>query len=247
MSKWYSFTLASLMCLALAAAATAVEIDPSEVLDGTPTLIKGGSTLACGNTIYDNTATTGLFYGTTAPGWNVLDDGSFPAGTAPVCVGCVNFAWRQQTAGQTYVAIDFWDTVVPGGPVCNLTWLGGFAVNFGVVAVGGWIGGPIELTTPITFPDNSWCVEVRFFSSLSPLTPSTGAFVMFSNNGPTVGTNDATVYWRDANGNGTFECPGEARSFSSPNKAQFYLKLAATLTPSAVESTRWGAIKALYR
>ncbi|HVP58835.1 MAG TPA: hypothetical protein VMU02_12140 [bacterium] len=246
MSKWYSLILASVICLALASAAMATEIDPAEVLQGSPVLIKNGGSLACGNVIYDNSTTT-YFYSTSAPGWNVLDDGNFPAGTAPVCLACVQLAWRQQTAGQLYVAVDFWDTVVPGGPVCNMTWLGGFAVDFGVMAVGGWISNPIELTTPITFPDDNWCVELRFFSSLSPLTPSTGAFVMFANGGPTVGTNDATVYWRDANGNGSFECPGEARGFSSPNKAQFYLKLSATTTPSSRESSRWGAIKALYR
>jgi hypothetical protein len=235
-----------MLCLALAIPALASEIDPVEMLQGSPVPLKQGSTLACGTTIYENIGTT-YFYSTSAPGWNVLDDGSFPAGTAPVCVGCVEFGWRQNTAGQLYVAVDFWDTLVPGGPVCNLTWLGGFTVNYGVVPVGGWLSGSVELPSSITFPDDSWCVEMRYFSSLSPLTPSTGVFVMFANGGPTVGTNNSAAYYRDANGNGGFECPGEARSFTAPNKAQFYLKLAATLNPSSTESSSWGAVKALYR
>jgi hypothetical protein len=247
MKKCYQAFLAALVCMVLAAPVLAIEIDPADVLEGSPLTIGGGSTLGCGTVIYENVGTT-YFYSTTAPGWNVLDDGNFPAGTAPVCVGCVELAWRQQTAGQLYIAVDFWDTLVPGGPACNLTWLGGFVVNFGVMGVGGWISNPIDISSaPITLPDDSWCVEMRYFSSLSPLTPATGVFVMFANGGPTVGTNNSAAYYRDANGNGTFECPGEARGFTSPNKAQFYLRLSATLSPSATEPSSWGTIKALYR
>jgi hypothetical protein len=245
MKKCYQAFLFGLACLVLVAPVLATEIDPADAVQGTPVLIKGGSPLACGAVIYENIGTT-YFYGTTAPGWNVLDDGAFPAGTAPVSIGCVEFAWRQQTAGQLYVAVDFWDTLVPGGPACNLAWLGGFAVNFGVVPVGTYLSGSIELTTPIMFPDNDWCVEMRYFTALSPLTPSTGAFVLFANGGPTVGTNNSLAYYRDASGNGAFECPGEARGFASPNKAQFYLRLSASGT-TATQPTNWGAIKALYR
>ncbi|MFH1218988.1 MAG: hypothetical protein V1694_00850 [Candidatus Eisenbacteria bacterium] len=246
MKKCYQAFFAGLVCLVLAAPVLAIEIDPADVLEGTPIPIGGGSPLGCGTTIYENIGTT-YFYSSSLTR-NVLDDGNFPPGTAPVCMGCVQLAWQQRTQQQLYVAVDFYDTVVPGGPVCNLTWLGGFTVNFGVVAVGGWISNPIDISaTPITFPDDSWCVQMRFFRLLSPLTYSTVAHVFFANGGPTVGSNNGTVFWWDANNNGTFDCPSEAYSFAVPNLSQFYLKLSATLTPSATESSSWGTIKALYR
>jgi hypothetical protein len=246
MTKGYLVVLGVLVLLALAASAVAEEIDGVQILQGTPVPLREGSALSCGTTIYQNTAST-YFYGTTTPRWNLLDDGNFPTGTAPVCLGCIEFAFYQSASSQLYVVFDFYDTLVTGGPVCNLTWLGGYIIDFGVTAAGMWTSGTLELPTPITFPDDRWCVSMMYLRSVSPVTPSTTATVLFANGGPSVGTNDASVYWRDANGSGTFECPGEARSFAAPNKAQFYLKMDATLVPSSLESSSWGAIKSLYR
>jgi hypothetical protein len=246
MGKCYHLLFASLMLLGMFASALAIEIDQAEVLVGTPVPLGDVGSLSCGTTIYQNTA-GGYIYTSSTPRWNMLDDGAFPSGTAPVCLGCIEFGFYQGVQEQLYVEFDFWDTLVPGGPVCNLTWLGGYVINFGVVPAGAYTSGTLELPTPITFADDAWCVEMAYFKSLTPLSPATGATVLFANGGPSIGTNDATIYWRDANGNGTFECPGEARSFSAPNKSQFYLKLDATLIPSAVEPTNWGTIKALYR
>ena len=252
MTKFYCLFLVGLMCLAFAAPLLANEDEaiPTVGLQRVPVSLSPGGAVACGSTIYENVGAT-YFYSTTGTKWHVLDDGKFPAGTAPVCLGCIEFGWRQTTAQQLFVVVDFWDTVVPGGPVCNLTWLGGFYVNFGVIPVGTWTSGPIDvsgLPTLITFPDDNWCVEFRYYKQITPsLLTSTVAAVLFANGGPTVGTNNGTVYWRDANGNGAFECPSEAYSFASPNLAQFYLKLSATEEPSATEPTSWGTIKAFFR
>lgn len=247
MSKYYYLLLAGIVCLALAAPLMADEAVPVDILQKIPVSINQGAGQICGPTIYDNTLGS-YFYSTTAPRWNVLDDGAFPAGTAPVCVGCIEFGWYQTLEQQLYVAVDFWDTLVPGGPVCNLTWLGGMVVDFGIVPVGGWTSGAIALPTTVTFPDNNWCIQFRYFRQITPtVLTSTGAAVFFANGGPTVGSNDATVYWRDASGNGAFECPSEARAFAPPNKSQFYLWLSATEQPSATKSTKWGTIKAFYR
>ncbi|MDI6809771.1 MAG: hypothetical protein QME66_12470 [Candidatus Eisenbacteria bacterium] len=249
MDKFYYLFLAGLMCLAFAVPLVAEEDDaiPAAGLQRVPVSLTPANPFACGLTIYDNTA-GGYFYSTSTPRWNVLDDGNFPAGTAPVCLWCVELAWQQTVQQQLYIVVDFWDTVVPGGPVCNLTWLGGFYVDFGIVPVGGWTSGSIEIMTPITFPDDNWCVQFRYYRQITPsLITSTGAAVFFANGGPTVGTNDGTVYWRDASGNNAFECPAEARSFAPPNLAQFYLKLSATELPSPTEPESWGTIKAFYR
>jgi hypothetical protein len=165
MNKLYCFLLAGLICFLFVTPAVALEDEaiPAAGFQRAPLPLSMGAVFACGSTIYDNTAGT-YFYSTTTPRWNVLDDGSFQPGTAPVCLGCIEFAWQQTVQQQLYVFVDFWDTVIPNGPVCNATWLGGFYVNFGVVPTGGWLSGSIDLSgldSLIKFPDDNWCVELR--------------------------------------------------------------------------------------
>ena len=251
MIKLYCLFLVGLMFLAFAVPAIAVQDEaiPVAGFQRAPVPLSPGLSAACGPVIYDNTGGT-YFYSTTAPKWNVLDDGAFPAGTAPVCLGCVEYAWYQQVAETLFVVVDFWDTVIPGGPVCNATWLGGFYTSWGLVPVGGWLSGSIDvssLPTIITFPDDNWAVQIRYYKSITPLTVSTRACVFFANGPIITGSGDTSVYWRDASGNGAFECPTEARGFAPPNMTQFYLKLSATEFPSAVQPSTWGTIKAFYR
>lgn len=234
--------VALLGTIALSAPAIA-EDDAVQMLETDPVLIDGGSPLVCGPDIYNNTGAT-YFYGTSTPRWHVLDDGAFPTGTAPVAADCIDIGFYQSVSEQLYVGVNFWDTLVPGGPVCNLSFLGGVTINFGVVGVGAWTAS-VTLPSSITFPDDSWCVEMIYLKAL-PSTPSTGATVLFANGGPTVGSNNSAAYYRDANGNGTFECPSEARGFAAPNKAQFYLRV-TRVAPSSTEETTWGAVKGLYR
>ncbi len=207
--------------------------------------IGGHEPLGCGPTIYE--CTGGNYFYSSSVVRNVLDDGRFPTGTGPVCVGCIRFAWYQRQSQQLYVVVDFWDRLLPDGPICNLDWLGGVIVDFGTVPVGGWISADTELPSVIRFPDDDWCVQMRFFRSLSPATYSTVSHVMFANGGPTVGSNDHTKFWWDANNNGQFDCPTETYYFAAPNKSQFYFWIAASALPSGAEEGTWGGIKALFR
>ncbi len=246
MKDGFRFLPALIALFVLAMPALAIDIDTVEEVAGTPVSLDiGGANLACGADVYNNTGATYFSTGS-LPRWHLLDDGAFPAGTAPVTVECIDFSLNQTAAGQLYVRVNFYDTLVPAGPICNLAFLGGVTVNFGVVPVGAFSSGLLTLPVKIAFPDDSWCVEFSYLSAVSPDVASTSATVLFANGGPTVGSNNGGVYYRDANGNGSFECPGEARAFAAPNLSQFYLRLQRQL-PTSTDPTTWGSVKGLYR
>jgi hypothetical protein len=245
MKAGFRFLLMVIAVFALAIPAFAAIEDAVETIEGTPVPLNIGGNLVCGGDVYNNT-TSPYFSTTSLPRWHILDDGSFAAGTAPVTVECIEFSFNQSAAGQIYVAVNFYDTLVPGGPVCNLALLGGVTVNFGVQPIGAFTSGLLTLPVPVTFPDNSWCVELAYLSSLAPVTPSPTGTTLFSNGVQTVGSNDATTYYRDADGNGTFACPGEARGFAAPSRAAVYLRLQRQV-PTSTEPTTWGNVKGLYR
>lgn len=244
MTKCYRVTAVGLMCVFLTAPIMAGEIAEVEMIRGEVRPLTDYAPLdCCSQTVYDN---QGSNFALVGPHWNLLDDGMFPAGTAPVTVSCLRPGWYQSDTAQTYIFIDFWDTLDPDGPVCNLTYLGGVGLNLGVVDAGAWYV-DVVLPSPVYFPDDSWYVQMSYYEASDPWTPSTVATVIFSESGPTVGSNDSLVFWLDADNSGSFECPDEESSFGADNKAQFFLRLGADLGPSATEETTWGAIKALYR
>jgi len=245
MNRCYRVIFVSSVCLLLAVPMMAAEIARVEILEESLRPLGGSAPFACCETsVYEN-ITGSLFALAATPRWNMMDDGAFPAGTAPVDVYCFRVGFDQAVAERLILVMDFWDTVVPAGPVCNLTYIGGIALDFGTIAVGGWWYEHV-LSTPITFPDDDWCVQMSFYQSYDPLVPSTNASVLFADGGPTVGSNDANVFYYDVDESGSFECPGEAASFGGSDD-QFYLRLGTGLMPSATEPTNWGAIKALYR
>ncbi|MGQ9603246.1 MAG: hypothetical protein ACUVUU_03455 [bacterium] len=231
----------------LATVVNADLIEDFEVLEGDPSPLNplgGGEPLCCGETIYECICPE-YFYSSTVVR-NVLDDGVFPRGTAPVCVSCIAFAWYQCSCEELYVVVDFWDRLVPDGPVCNLDWLGGVIVDFGTVPSGFWKS-LVILPNTIYFPNDDWCVQLRFFRCISPAVYSTVSHVVFANGGPTVGSNDATRFWWDANNNGIFDCPTETYHFPDPYKSQFYFWVAASPWPSELEGDTWGGIKGLFK
>jgi hypothetical protein len=244
MDNCYRVIVVSLVCLLLAVPMMAAEIGNIEMLQGEPHPIRAASPLdCCAQTVYDNQG--GNFYFTN-PEWNLLDDGSFPTGTAPISISCFRFAWHMADTAQLYIFVDFWDTLDPDGPVCNLSYLGGFGVDIGICDAGGWYG-DIILGDPIYFPDDTWYVQMSYYESADPWTPSTTGTVLFAGAGPSVGSNDPLVFWLDANGNASFDCPDEEYSLGTDWNAQFFLRLGADVGPSATENSSWGAIKALYR
>lgn len=246
MKHRFQVFFALLAVLALSAPVFAIEFDAVEELEANPIPLDLAPSLVCGADVYNNTAAT-YFSSPTAPRWHVLDDGAFAAGTGPVTVECIDIGVNQTAVGNLTTDVFFYDTLTPAGPVCNATLLGGVRINWGSVPVGSFSSGLLSMTPPIVFPDDSWAVEIFFYSAVTPLTPSTTAGVLFANGGPTVGSNNAAAYYRDANANGVFECPSEARSFAAPNKAQFYLRLQAQVPPASNEASTWGNVKGLYR
>ena len=245
MKKCYQVALVGLVCSLLAAPVMAAEITEVEWIQATVRPLTGYSPLdCCSETIYDNQGGNIALSG--QPRWNLLDDGSFPAGTAPISVSCFRPGLVQTDTAQLYLIIDFWDTLDPDGPVCNLSYLGGLGLDFGVLRPGAWYT-DVVLPTPIYFPDDTWYVQMSFYVSVDPWTPSTTGTAIFAQNGPSVGTNDSLLFWLDADENGSFECPDEERTFGTDYKAQFFLRLGADVGPSSTESTTWGGVKALYR
>lgn len=239
------------LCVAMVLAASSlaaaeliydVEVVEGQLVPWNP--VGGHEPLGCGQTIYE--CTGGNYFYSSSLVRNVLDDGAFPTGTGPVCVSCIRFAWYQRQQQQLYIVIDFWDTLNRNTTPVNTNWLGGVIVDFGVVPVGGWISADLELPQVIQFPDDDWGVQMRFLRLLSPPTWSTVAHTLFANGGPTVGSNDHTIFWWDANNDGVFAST-EAYKFSDPNKSQFYFWIAASAVPSGAEEGTWGGIKALFR
>ena len=246
MTKWYRISAIGIICLIIAVPAIAAKIADMEFIEGTPRPFTDVSPLdCCSETVYENTAGP-LFSLTGDPRWNLLDDGAFPAGTAPVAVSCFRLGWHQSDTAQIYMYVDFWDDIDPDGPVCNLSYIGGFGVDAGMCPSGAWYGDLI-LGSPITFPDDTWYYQITFWVSVDPLTPSSTATVLFAGGVTAVGSNDSLVFWLDDDGSYSFECPDEEYTFGTDHNAKFFLRLGADVGPSAVESTTWGGIKALYR
>lgn len=245
MNKSYRILLISLLCLLLAVPATAADMARVEVPERSLRPLGGGAPLACcETTIYEN-LTGDLFVLDHAIRYNLMDDGAFPAGTAPVDVHCVMYGWHHPVEESLIIVLDFWDTLVPGGPACNLSHLGQFIADYGTVGVGNWYS-EVVLPNPIVFPDDNWAVQISFWRSHDPWTPSSRATVLFRGDGPTVGSNDGDVFYWDSDESLTFECPGEAVTFGEGSD-HFLLKLGTSLGPSATEPANWGTIKALYR
>ncbi|MFC1800242.1 hypothetical protein ACFL2Z_04980 [Candidatus Eisenbacteria bacterium] len=245
MAGCYRAVLVFSLFMALTFPVSALEIDQMEIIDGQIKALDESAPLdCCATTVYQNTGGANIRLGGSCR-WNWMDDGEFPQGTAPVSVSCFKFVFAMADTGRAIVFLDFWDTLVPGGPVCNLSYIGGFGFDFGVLPAGAYsysfIGGPL------TFPDDHWLCQMTFWESTDPWAPSQYGRVGFNMDPPQIGYNDRVRFYLDDNQNEVFECPTETFTLGDDLDAQFYLELGADVGPSANKSTNWGAIKALYR
>jgi hypothetical protein len=197
-----------------------------------------GAATACGPVAYNNTS--GPLFHLSPLRRDVLDDGSFPPGTAPVRVNCIYFGFFQTFDLEPLIIdIMFYDTVAPGGPICNSDLIA--ALRFDLGRPRGGVQLPaIPFAPSVYFPDDSWCVRMRYLRSVNPDIPSPYVEVMFCGGEPEVGSNTPGV-WYDPDQDGTFECPGEFY-LTGP----FYLRLRRE-PPTSTEMTTWGSIKGLYR
>jgi hypothetical protein len=85
MKQCCQVVLVSPVCLLIATQANAAEIREVEIMEGHAQPLTRYSPLdCCSETVYDNQG--GNIYLTGPPRSNLLDDGSFPPGTAPITV-----------------------------------------------------------------------------------------------------------------------------------------------------------------
>ena len=195
--------------------------------------------------VYDNT--DGPYWITSVtPRWHLLDDGSFPPGFSPLILERVGYAIRVFETAPLYIRKGFWSLLNPDGPICNADNIGTSIGNLSHLAPGDWFLSHSTIGWEWYFPYDQWAVEFEFLISLSPDNPSPNATVLFASGGPSIGSNDGSVFWLDANENGFFECPAEAQEPELSEQAQFYLFLRAQEGVQS-ELQTWGLLKALYR
>ena len=195
-------------------------------------------------TIYDNTA--GPYWVVpAAPRSHVLDDGSFPPGTAPVKCARIGWAVRVFATAPLYQSMPFWTTIHPDGPGCVSGPITESIGNLSHLAPGDWFLSVDTTGWNLVFPNDRWAVEIDFLTSIYPRSPSPNATVLFASGGPTVGANDATVFWLDVDENGSLQCPTEARGPEPSQLGQVYLSLSSAST--ALLPSICGRVKALYR
>lgn len=208
--------IATTLCVSAAATAFATDLDNS-VGQATPVRI-GDGVQSREDIVYDNlpTGEEGIFRSGANPAF-ALDDGTFTGGPGEggnITVTGVDFGFFVVSSGAASfdAVVEFYDTVDEAADPVNSDPLGGFSVSFTDVAPGAYLTGLIDISGlgGVYFPDNDWGITVRFQEPGSD-TLSTSVTVAFDGSGVNVGTSE-DVYWRDANGNGTFN-PDDARFF----------------------------------
>jgi hypothetical protein len=192
---------------------------------------------AVGSLVYNSTQGNLFSGGVNPPA--ALDDGFFVPGTGPTLVNGVNFGYRTVNTDTNPITaiVSFFNTLTGNSSPVNTGLLGGFAINLGRPANGLYQSGMIDLSAlpggGIVFPDDNWAVSIVFIRTGTNIL-STNATPLFAGGPPALGAN-VDVYWRDANNNGMFDDPGDARFFGGPpNLSQFYLQLAAVPEPGSV-------------